>query len=630
MIELVRNEHDLADFRRRHGGRALLDRLPAAGAALVTWPVGVGKSHAIDDVIDATVSGTTPRFDLVVVLCARHAIIQERRHVRQRNPALSLKVIEPRPRENCGGYDDAWQTYEQQGLGVLGREQLCTPCPNRGTCDWPDQYTAKRLNGVRVVYATHTHLQIDPGFVGRLKRLASASKPLVIIDEADWLFQQYRYEIRRRDLERFAEVLDELRATGNASPLVSRWYDHVVTLAQARETDLAADVWRAPSLPPEVIAEVQRVGHRRYDGRFRFIGHAIEQFGRSPVGSRELEPSGAIAFTATPVIHDPLLIFSATLTPELLEWRLDRPVIDLFPDLKVFHEATHWVNLRSKLGTARHFPRNAPQILDFFAMLTSKRLGQGRRPLLVCRKQFVQHVIDEMTDRLRWLGHPEGVVVVPADRVDAAEEAGKTVIPVLHYGMVGINAFEAYDCCYCLTGYYVNGHAVGDAVQGLLHKDERVPLEVAPSGASGERVARAQSTRDRIYDHHRMAGRALEALEHATVIQTVGRVRPFTRPREVVTFQTADLPRVRYEREFPNLDQAREHFGIPTRRDLELALRTAETRRLIDAGHTTRQAAEALGVSQRTIQRGQADRHDLPAAWRSVFAANHPMPSSQS
>jgi len=58
---LVRNEDELADFRRRHGGRDLLDRLPAAGAALVTWPVGVGKSHAIDEVIEAALDDTSTK-----------------------------------------------------------------------------------------------------------------------------------------------------------------------------------------------------------------------------------------------------------------------------------------------------------------------------------------------------------------------------------------------------------------------------------------------------------------------------------------------------------------------------------------------------------------------------------------
>lgn len=619
-MAIVTHENDLAAFRDRHGGRALLDRLPVAGAALVNWPVGVGKSFAIDDAVEAAVEGATPRYDLAVVLCARHAIINERRHVRSHGHGIPLKVLEPRPRTRCGELDAAWVGYEHRGLGSLGRDELCGRCPNRSGCDWPAQYTSQRLRGVQVIYATHTHLRIDPGFVERLVRLTGATRPLVIIDEADWLFQNYRYAIEPGDLARFSAVMAELETAPDASPLVGRWRHYAETLARAEDRDLAVNSWRTPPLPPTLIGEVQRAGLRLHGNDFRFIGHVLEQFGRSPVNSRELTLSGAIAFTAVPVFNGPVLIFSATLSADLISWRLDRSVDDLFPDLRVFHEGTCWFNLRSKLGTARHFPGNADQILDFFGMLVSKRLGEGRWPLLVCRKQFVRHVVDEISKRLRWLGHGDRVTVVAADQVDAAVAEGRIVVPVLHYGMVGVNAFEVYDCCYCVSGYYVNGHAVDDAVQGLLATDEHVPLEIGPSQPGGERVAGTRSVRDRVFDHHRMAPKALEALEHAAVIQAVGRVRPFTKPREVITFQTADLPGVSYEREFTNLDQAREHFATPKLRDLEAALRSAETRQLIDAGLTTQQAAKSQGVSLRTVQRHLAAPHEMPEAWRSIFA----------
>ena len=37
-----------------------------------------------------------------------------------------------------------------------------------------------------------------------------------------------------------------------------------------------------------------------------------------------------------------------------------------------------------------HFPGNADQILDFFASLVSRRLSEGRRPLLIAKKRFVE------------------------------------------------------------------------------------------------------------------------------------------------------------------------------------------------------------------------------------------------
>jgi hypothetical protein len=46
------------------------------------------------------------------------------------------------------------------------------------------------------------------------------------------------------------------------------------------------------------------------------------------------------------------------------------------------------------------------------------------------------------------------------------------------------------------------------------------------------------------YDIARLAQPTLEFKEHGVVVQAVGRVRPFTRPREVITFQMAELPGV--------------------------------------------------------------------------------------
>ena len=64
------------------------------------------------------------------------------------------------------------------------------------------------------------------------------------------------------------------------------------------------------------------------------------------------------------------------------------------------------------------------------------------------------------------------------------------------------------------------------------------------------------------------------------MVQAVGRVRPFTRPREVITFQAGALPEVRYTREFRTIAQARSHFAVPTRRRSEAESRADEARRL--------------------------------------------------
>jgi hypothetical protein len=87
------------------------------------------------------------------------------------------------------------------------------------------------------------------------------------------------------------------------------------------------------------------------------------------------------------------------------------------------------------------------------------------------------------------------------------------------------------------------------------------------------------------------------------VIQAVGRVRPFTKPREIITFQCDESPKVTYDREFLSLAQAREHFDIPTQKvwnAMQTAERVAAEKAL---GKRQSEVAQSLGIGLRTVQR---------------------------
>jgi hypothetical protein len=92
-------------------------------------------------------------------------------------------------------------------------------------------------------------------------------------------------------------------------------------------------------------------------------------------------------------------------------------------------------------------------------------------------------------------------------------------------------------------------------------------------------------------------------VEADVVVQAVGRVRPFTRPREVITFHAGELPGVRYTLEFDGLAAARAHFGLPTPSGADQASRAERARRLKAQGRTRAQIAQALGVSVSTVKR---------------------------
>jgi DNA-binding NarL/FixJ family response regulator len=92
------------------------------------------------------------------------------------------------------------------------------------------------------------------------------------------------------------------------------------------------------------------------------------------------------------------------------------------------------------------------------------------------------------------------------------------------------------------------------------------------------------------------------------VVQAVGRVRPFTRPREVITFQMAQLPGVTYDTEFATLGEAREFFAVASRRQqkqADLAARVAELR---CQGLSQAETAARLGVTERTVRNYEKGR----------------------
>jgi hypothetical protein len=105
------------------------------------------------------------------------------------------------------------------------------------------------------------------------------------------------------------------------------------------------------------------------------------------------------------------------------------------------------------------------------------------------------------------------------------------------------------------------------------------------------------------YDVHRLAQLALAQQELDVVFQAVGRVRPYTRPREIITFQCAAHPQLDYTREFDTVDEAREFFSVPSRRQRRQRETAARVWAARQAGQTQAQAALELGLGLATVKR---------------------------
>jgi hypothetical protein len=601
---VVAGEQVLADFRQGLTGECALRLLrEAGGRLLVQLAVGVGKSEWMLQIIVHALT-TACVHDLVVVLVPRRDILRE---LLQRLPGdLHYVVLRPRPRSRCGDLDADWLEYEQNGCALLGREQLCKICPRRRGCLWPRQY-GKRLRGVRLIFATQQHLVLNPQFVHQLCQHTRAEQTLVLLDESDLLLRSAERTIGREHLERFIAAQQRvLSSTANARRSAREWLQMSELLAAASTSDLQEGHWRFPFVHASWAIVVQRTGRDAEGNGFRFLGFDLHHFGHSDPWSRERLGAGDLRFAVSPYLGREFIVFSGSIAKDLARYRLDPnhrrlPLVSPFECCRFEHPQTRWFNLSSTLGAAEFFPRNAPAILDFFAEKIAQNIRKGKRTLLVARKKFRRSCKTYLTQRLRELGI--GRVQIVTGRWDRMVFDDARTVPLINYGVSGLNCFQHFDAAYCLTSYYVNAATVAQTVHDIDACGERYPIRVECVGEPPQRCARIDLPDNRETILPRIVQGVLEQKEADVVVQAVGRVRPFTQPREVITFQRGSLPGVRYTMQFRSLSQARSFFGIKSNFQARLEIQVAHARRLKVEGYSKSQIAAKLGVSLSTVKR---------------------------
>jgi hypothetical protein len=597
-VVTISGDGALAEFRARLTGRYGLDLVRQhGGGVLVQHQVGVGKSFWLDAITVEAVQGGD--YDLAVVLCPTRQLIRERGPVRKPPRGVRVINLRPRPARRCGRERDAqWRRYEAADLGALGRAEVCGACPLRGGCFWPGQYGA-RLRRARIVYATQAHLERSPNFLLSLRSWAGAERVLTLLDEANFVGGSFARRIPAESLALFAGALRRAgQSAGGAAPRHEKWLALVGALRGASTADLQEVGWRVPWPGPRWAAAVQRVGVQLYGDAFRFLGYDLTQFAASPVETRRRDEAGGIQFSVRPYVGD-CIVFTGTTDRGFACYRLGKDLASPFADHRFRHPGTRWYNLASPIGSRRYFARHSPQVLDFFAQLVARRTAEGKRVLLVAKKCFLRLCAVGLAERFAHAGVALRAVTGGWSEALLADPG---VVPLINYGMIGTNRFEHFDVVYCLTGYYVNEHVVNQCLQDLTRQDLRLPVRIETTGHPRRRRARLAEPEHRYYDLAPLVQPALEFREHGVVIQAVGRVRPFTRPREVITFQMAELPGVAYDAEFSTLAEARRHFGIACGRDCKSAALAARIGRLRRNGSTQAEVARLLGISERTVR----------------------------
>ena len=597
-MPVISGPEELGVFRNHWDGGKMLDLLNQHNGRLrVDWAVGVGKSHNIDLTIEEAI--VSEQYDLVIALFPTRQILEERRWVNNPPKGVSVVNLKPRISSNCGAdMNKRWEAFEKNGLGALGRIELCGHCLLKPECTWPEQF-GKSLKGTQVIFGTQAHLERSPNFLDQLAQWSEAERVLVILDEANFMMKPFQRRIELGKLRIFVDVLNKLNPK-RWRKSHREWKYLCNLLLNTTTEDLRSYDWQMPKINHEWSVAIQSRGYNLHGDLFSFLAFDLINLCRSPLESRERALNGDILFAAIPGVSMDFIIYSGTAHQEFSEYRLGKEFSSPFEEYSFVHPETTWFNVASRLGMKKYFVKNSGQILDFFAGLVARRLQEGKRPLLIAKKCFRDFCAREMGKRLDKMGI---AACVATNGWQSNLLSNVNVVPLIHYGMIGTNLFEEFDCAYCLTGYYVTEDAINGILQDLLGSDMQIPLQILTEGRPLRRKAGVLNQADRIYDLHALSQHALNHLEMDTVLQAVGRVRPYTKPREVITFQCAEHPDLKYTKEFTSIGEARKHFDILGGRSSKTAELGSQIQEAKINGLKQREIATQLDVCTRTIKR---------------------------
>ena len=607
---MVRDPAELAGFRATaytaDAVLAALERSPG-GKLLLPHVQGVGKSTLGDELAERALAGELG--GPMLFLTSRRSILKERpwarlahhrRHGRG-NPPVAL--LFGRPGKRCGGLDEDWRAYESAGCGLLGKKELCGRCPHLRSCAWPTQFTRERLEGVRVVGAVQTYAALIPNIVSQLKQKTGAEELLVFLDEGMLLDEPYRARLETGELQDSLDVLHHaIHRAGHAGDAdVSRLEKHVQALEFLLDPLADLEEYAAPPrlLAPEARL-VQQVGLELQPGRFRYLGFELGTLGycrrwRDPDG-------GGVSYIRRPFLRKARYILASAGVPLILaRHRLGEPPLEAYrPDFVFLHEGTTICNLRSFLGSQHNFTKNAPQILFTLAQLIAKLAAEGKRTLVVSKKRLAADAARMLTGYLRELtGERYRVVKAPPPRT----LTDRLVVPLISYGAQGVNTYQDFDAALALNGFY----AREDVIQERLNEVELPEFAVGLEMAFG---TKGRTLLPKGYWNWRSGARPLAAayqqhLESSWVEQALGRVRYAVKPRLVLFFQATPLS-CPVDMEFRTLDALRQHFGLLTRRQWEVARFEYEVRELRLKGLKTGVIAKALSRHPSTVRRALA------------------------
>lgn len=592
------------------GGSTLYQQLLSASfAVLLRLLVGVGKSTAVDNLIRFNLS-EGGEFDLVILCAPTHRILREREILHDESLSEHVKLLRGRPSDLCGdSRNREWTTYEKTASTTLGKNVICGRCEHRLGCQWPSQFQ-QISNHHKVVLLPQTYLKLNSGVLLSIIQKAGAARPLIILDEANFAQESFRRSLSLQHMRMFADVLDEYIRRNQEQKSLEEVLFNLRLLMGAQNNDIRCGGWYFPPISAEVAAEIQQLGLEKYADSFYFAGYDLAAFSMQHPAYRDRNRNGALEFRCLPNLDETggkLLVLSGTVSKPLLEYRLEMDFTELLSDYEFRHESSRFYNLNIGQGVGNYHQTHLPQMVDFAVQYLIRQLRQNKTLAIVTKKSFVDDTVKMLNEALDE-AYLKKVRALPADKWRADKKEDLLYIPVLHYGgAIGYNTFEHIDSVLCTAGYYIRNDELNRMVNEVTTDETRMPFLIKTVTNPLRRMATSTlPARTQDFYINQMAQEVIMQEELGVVIQAIGRIRPFTHPREVITCQMGEHPRMVYDQEFRSLKEAREFFGLRTSRELKARknhINVQVFRWWFGKDATQDSAAEFLGIGKRTVSK---------------------------
>lgn len=271
------------------------------------------------------------------------------------------------------------------------------------------------------------------------------------------------------------------------------------------------------------------------------------------------------------------------------------------------HSETRIINLSRSLAAASCFDKNASAIVNFTVDIILNRIDGNLTTALLMRtdhpddpregRQFLSRSVALLMAEF----HRRGVIDVTflPPGADLPDVPDPRCIPIVTYGMAGLNIFERYEALIAMHAYHIAPEAIANSAFDYLPPSKRPRLKFV----KGDLRRLDWSHLPGVTAEMRQTAEAMFVrLEIDATLQAAARVRFTIRPRLLILNARFNLaPYVGRVTSVQNLSHARIVLGLhadtrqPRREQQARALRTH-----LEGGGTLSSAAKSLGISRRT------------------------------